>query len=79
MPQFHIKLIETGQKNTAYVDEIPESDWTDEMKAVLEGQKAFALGVPENSCTGKHSDYFKYGYQLGDFKGLDANDFPLHA
>ena len=49
------------------------------MKAVLEGQKAFALGVPENSCTGKHSDYFKYGYQLGDFKGLDANDFPLHA
>jgi hypothetical protein len=70
MPQFSVKLVESGENNTAYVDEIDEKYWTDEMKAVLKGQNAFANGESENQYSCSLAKFFGYGLKLGEIKGL---------
>ena len=70
MPQFSVKLLETGETNTAYVNEIAEEFWTDEMKAVLEGQNAFSSGKQDNPYTSRLGQFFEFGLKLGEIKGL---------
>ena len=63
MPQFKIKQAETGEISAAYVDEIDEQFWTQEMKAVLEGQEAWLVGkkMAETPYKGELAKHFNNG------------------
>lgn len=73
MPQIQIKLNETGEITTAYVDEIPEQHWPKEMQAVIDGQNAYGTNK-ENPYTGDLKKFFEYGLVLADIKGLTNDD-----
>lgn len=68
MPQFHVKLLKTGETNTAYVDEVDEQFWSEEMKAVLKGQDDWFAGKHENPFTGNLATLFEYGQALAELK-----------
>lgn len=71
MPQFHVKLLSTGEVNTAHIDEIDQADWTGEMKAVLAGMEAQREGVTQNPYSIDQVDlalHFDRGLALGAFK-----------
>lgn len=70
MPQFLVKLLETGEVNTAYVDEISEEFWTPEMKAALDGQdEGFSENTQvKNPYEGELATYFDYGLALAKHK-----------
>jgi hypothetical protein len=69
MPLFKVKLIGTDNIEGVHIDEVPEQDWPEEMKATLAGMKAFNEGddsIPK--YTEKLAQYFEYGKQLAEYK-----------
>lgn len=72
MPQFQVKLLSTGEINTAHVDEIDEAHWTGDMQAVLAGMAAYREGSRHNpySCLSQVDQHlcFERGLVLAEFK-----------
>ena len=65
MPQFAIRFTDDESEYTAYPEEIPEADWTDEMKCFLDGQNGTDL-VPNLH----HLEAYGFGKQVSKHKGL---------
>lgn len=64
MPQFLVKLDETGEENTTYPDEISEEFWPEEMKWVLNG-----MNHPDNPpADALMTPFFEKGIQLAAIK-----------
>ncbi len=66
MPMFLVRLKDTGEINTADLDEIPESEWGDEMRSVLLGMKA--CNADSKPTCDKLVVFYEYGQRLAQFK-----------
>jgi hypothetical protein len=69
MPLFEAKLVGADDIEGVHIDEVPEQDWPDQMKATLAGMKAYNEGdnsIPE--YTDELAQYFEYGKQLAEYK-----------
>lgn len=69
MPLFEARLVGANDIEYVHIDEVPEQDWPEQMKATLAGMKAYNEG---DTSTYEYADelaqYFEYGKQLADYK-----------
>lgn len=69
MPLFEAQLSETGEIAGIQYEEVPEKDWPEELKATLNGMKAYREGDDSQfNYSGELANYFEYGKQLAEYK-----------
>lgn len=69
MPLFEARLVGSNKIEGIQIEEVPEKDWPEQMKATLEGMKDYHQSDESTSdYTIGFAEYYEYGKQLAEYK-----------